>query len=143
MLHQTRVFLFHWLSEMISNNFSVVFLQIKILAGELCLDRAVVLKLLRDPPPSLVMLSASLPDKPAPTILDPVENVDQVETMTQVAKPEDKVKVPVHVMQSNWSARKRLKKVQVETLEQVYRKTKRPTVSINYLHIYSQMIIYA
>lgn len=122
-------------------------MQIKILAGELCLDRAVVLKLLRDPPPSLVMLSASLPDKPAPTILDPVEkpveNVDQVENMTQVAKPEDKVKVPVHVMQSNWSARKRLKKVQVETLEQVYRKTKRPTVSINYLHIYSQMIIYA
>ncbi|EYU32336.1 hypothetical protein ABFS82_05G140200 [Erythranthe guttata] len=106
--------------------------SIKSLAAELCLDRAVVLKLLRDPPPNLVMLSASLPDKPAPTIVDPVEEVVetvQVDTVTtDAAKTEgSKVKVPVHVMQSNWSARKRLKKVQVETLEQVYRRSKRPT----------------
>ncbi|KAL7150881.1 hypothetical protein ABFS83_05G143900 [Erythranthe nasuta] len=107
--------------------------SIKSLAAELCLDRAVVLKLLRDPPPNLVMLSAALPDKPAPTIVDPVdevvETVVQVETETTDAPKTvgSKVKVPVHVMQSNWSARKRLKKVQVETLEQVYRRSKRPT----------------
>lgn len=91
-----------------------------------------VLKLLRDPPPNLVMLSASLPEKPATRILDPVEKVEEAvppETTVDAAKPEVEVKVPVHVMQSNWSARKRLKKAQVETLEQVYRRSKRPTVS--------------
>lgn len=46
-----------------------------------------------------------------------------------VEQPESKVKVPVHVMQSDWSARKRLKKVQVQTLERVYARTKRPSVS--------------
>ncbi|KAL0447337.1 UNVERIFIED_CONTAM: protein OVEREXPRESSOR OF CATIONIC PEROXIDASE 3 [Sesamum latifolium] len=104
--------------------------SIKNLAAELCLDRAVVLKLLRDPPPNLVMMSATLPYKPVSTILDlvekPVETVP-LETKTHSTKPEVEVKVPVHVMQSNWSARKRLKKVQVETLEQVYKRTKRPT----------------
>ncbi|KAL0297167.1 UNVERIFIED_CONTAM: protein OVEREXPRESSOR OF CATIONIC PEROXIDASE 3 [Sesamum radiatum] len=102
--------------------------SIKNLAAELCLDRAVVLKLLRDPPPNLVMMSATLPDKPVSTLLDPVEKpVETVplETKTHSTKPEVQVKVPVHVMQSNWSARKRLKKVQVETLEQVYKRTKR------------------
>ncbi|KAK4422175.1 protein OVEREXPRESSOR OF CATIONIC PEROXIDASE 3 [Sesamum alatum] len=104
--------------------------SIKNLAAELCLDRAVVLKLLRDPPPSLVMMSATLPDKPVSTILDPVEKPVKtvpLETKTHSTKPEVEVKDPVHVMQSNWSARKRLKKVQVETLEQVYKRTKRPT----------------
>ncbi|GFQ04916.1 hypothetical protein PHJA_002635700, partial [Phtheirospermum japonicum] len=104
---------------------------IKNLAADLCLDRAVVLKLLRDPPPNLAMLSATLPDKPAPTILNPVERPMKtvpLETTTHTTEPEVvKEKLPVHVMQSNWSARKRLKKVQVETLEEVYRRTKRPT----------------
>ncbi|KAG8381757.1 hypothetical protein BUALT_Bualt05G0005700 [Buddleja alternifolia] len=100
--------------------------SIKNLAAELCLDRAVVLKLLRDPPPSLVMLSAALPDKPVSPILDPVEELAETvpsETVTH----EVEAKVPVHVMQSNWTARKRIKKVQLETLEQVYKRTKRPT----------------
>ncbi|KAK6118343.1 hypothetical protein DH2020_047914 [Rehmannia glutinosa] len=104
--------------------------SIKNLAADLCLERAVVLKLLRDPPPNLVMLSATLPDKPVSTISNPVEELVETvpsETTTDIAKPEVKEKVPVHVMQSNWSARKRLKKVQVETLEQVYKRTKRPT----------------
>lgn len=106
-------------------------MQIKNLAADLFLDRAVVLKLLRDPPPNLVMLSATLPDKPVSTILEPVEKVETVhlETETQTAKPEVKVKVPVHVMQRDWYAKKRLKKVQVRTLEQIYARTKRPTVS--------------
>lgn len=120
------LFLFH---EFIS----VLFLQIKNLAADLCLDRAVVLNLLRDPPPNLVMLSATLPDKPVKATLKPVEKLEEegapLETTMDTAKPEVEVKEPVHVMQSNWSARKRLKKVQIETLEQVYRKSKRPTVS--------------
>ncbi|KAL6566263.1 hypothetical protein OROGR_001878 [Orobanche gracilis] len=105
--------------------------SIKNLAADLCLDRAVVLKLLRDPPPNLVMLSDTLPDKPTSTNLNLVEKPVETfpsETITPTAKREEvKEKVPVHVMQSSWSARKRLKKVQVETLEQVYRRTKRPT----------------
>lgn len=49
--------------------------------------------------------------------------------ISDVARPEAKVEMPVHVMQSSWSAQKRIKKVQLETLEQVYRRSKRPTVS--------------
>ncbi|KAL1562287.1 Protein OVEREXPRESSOR OF CATIONIC PEROXIDASE 3 [Salvia divinorum] len=104
--------------------------SIKNLAADLCLDRAVVLKLLRDPPPDLVMLSATLPDKPAKTIKDPVEKQEEPVTLvttTDAEKPKVEAKTPVHVMQSNWTARKRLKKVHIETLEEVYRRSKRPT----------------
>ncbi|KAG6420377.1 hypothetical protein SASPL_116903 [Salvia splendens] len=122
---------------------------IKKLAADLCMDRAVVLKLLRDPPPDLVILSATLPDKPtkrtkdpvekqeepvalettAKTIKDPVEKQEEpVETTKDAEKPKVEAKAPVHVMQSNWTARKRLKKVHIETLEEVYRRSKRPTV---------------
>ncbi|KAJ0089548.1 hypothetical protein Patl1_12761 [Pistacia atlantica] len=45
--------------------------SIKNLAAELCLDRAVVLEMLRDPPPSLVMMSAALPDEPTPRVSVP------------------------------------------------------------------------
>ncbi|CAI9775506.1 unnamed protein product [Fraxinus pennsylvanica] len=108
--------------------------SIKNLAAELCLDRAVVLKFLRDPPPNLVMMSAALPDQPVSTILEPAEETDTTVPMGTIpmntahdAKPKTEAKLPVHVMQNNWSAQKRLKKVQLETLEQVYRRTKRPT----------------
>ncbi|CAK9154349.1 unnamed protein product [Ilex paraguariensis] len=106
--------------------------SIKNLAAELCLDRAVVLDLLRDPPPNLLMMSAALPDRPVSTVPEPETKpleIDPVGTATDAAKPETNAKVPVHVMQGNWSAQKRLKKVQVETLERVYQRTKRPTVS--------------
>ncbi|KAF8389079.1 hypothetical protein HHK36_025764 [Tetracentron sinense] len=104
--------------------------SIKNLAAELCLDRAVVLELLREPPPDLLLMSASLPDIVVPTISEPeIKEVEPVpvETILDIAEPDPKVKVPVHVMQSRWSAQKRLKKVQVETLERVYNRTKRPT----------------
>lgn len=104
-------------------------LNIKNLAADLCLDRAVVLEMLRNPPPNLVLLSAALPDEPVPRMLEPESK--PLETvpikMSDAAKPDAKVETPVHVMQSNWSAQKRLKKVQLETLEQVYRRSKRPT----------------
>ncbi|KAL2471920.1 Homeobox domain-containing protein [Abeliophyllum distichum] len=119
--------------------------SIKNLAAELCLDRAVILKLLRDPPPNLVMISAALPDQPVSTILEPAEKTDTtvlVDTIpmdtTHAAKPVIEAKPPVHVMQNNWSAQKRLKKVQLETLEEVYRRTKRPTYGSCsvYFHVY-------
>ncbi|KAM7259937.1 hypothetical protein ACFE04_015678 [Oxalis oulophora] len=108
---------------------------IKNLAGELCLDRAVVLSLLRDPPPSLVMLSATLPDEPEPVakVLVPEIKINLEETIIDVAEEDTtepkktKVKEPVHAMQETWSAKKRLKKVQVETMERVYSRSKRPT----------------
>ncbi|XAR70954.1 hypothetical protein NMG60_11028010 [Bertholletia excelsa] len=103
--------------------------RIKNLAADVCLDRAVVLQLLRDPPPNLLLMSAALPDKP-PAISEaeskPQETVSSG-IVADVAEPQAKVKVPVHVMHSSWSAQKRLKKVQVETLERVYSRTKRPT----------------
>lgn len=46
-----------------------------------------------------------------------------------VARPNAVVKEPIHVQRKRWSVQKRLTKVQLETLEKVYSRTKRPTVS--------------
>lgn len=104
-------------------------LQIKNLAGELGLDRTLVIELLRNPPPKLLFMSDSLPDedpsKPEIKEIEPspvVDNADVTETKPQT-------ELPVHVMCAEWSSQKRLKKVQLETLERVYSRTKRPTVS--------------
>ena len=107
-------------------------MQIKNLAADVCLDRAVVLQLLRNPPASLLLMSAALPDKLISPISEPenkpLETVSS-EIVADVAQPEINLEVPVHDMQSSWPTRKRLKKVQVDTLERVYARTKRPTVS--------------
>jgi hypothetical protein len=116
----------------------------KNLAGELGLDRGLVIELLRNPPPKLLLMSDSLPDEapskpeikemPSPVVDEVV--VDDVD----VTETEPMTDLPIHVMSNEWSAQKRLKKVQLETLERVYRKSKRPTVSniyvktINYIH---------
>ncbi|XP_019153788.1 PREDICTED: protein OVEREXPRESSOR OF CATIONIC PEROXIDASE 3-like [Ipomoea nil] len=104
--------------------------SIKNLAADVCLDRAVVLELLRDPPPHLVLLSAALPDKPISTISEPpsipLETVP-LEEATDTAETKTTVEMPVHVMQRNWAAKKRIKKKQLETLELVYRRSQRPT----------------
>ncbi|CAN1828271.1 Protein OVEREXPRESSOR OF CATIONIC PEROXIDASE 3 [Linum perenne] len=108
-------------------------LQIKNLAGDLCLERGIVLELLRNPSPSLVMMSAGLPDEPEPVLLPvrhlkPIEaEIEETPTEEPAVKDESKVKLPVHVMFQNWNAQKRLKKVHAQTLERVYRRTKRPT----------------
>ncbi|KAJ9546676.1 hypothetical protein OSB04_019219 [Centaurea solstitialis] len=114
--------------------------SIKNLAADLCLDRAIVLELLRDPPPELLMLSATLPDKPNPTVLEPVikpEDVALLASERDALKDKATTKAPVHQMQSSWSAQKRLKKVDVETLERVYRRSKRPTNAMisNIVHV--------
>ncbi|OIT35568.1 PREDICTED: protein OVEREXPRESSOR OF CATIONIC PEROXIDASE 3 [Nicotiana attenuata] len=103
--------------------------NIKNLAAELCLDRAVVLELLRNPPPNLLLLSDALPDEPVPRMIEPESKPQETVSIeiSDVARPVAKVETPVHVMQSSWSAQKRIKKVQLETLEQVYRRSKRPT----------------
>ncbi|KAF6164575.1 hypothetical protein GIB67_025401 [Kingdonia uniflora] len=104
--------------------------NIKSLAAELCLDRAVVLGLLRDPPPNLLLLSAALPDKIIPKTSEPdIKPVEPslLETTVDAVDPELTEQVPVHMMQSRWSTQKRLKKVQIDTLERVYNRSKRPT----------------
>lgn len=119
-------------SEFHSSNSLFNLLQIKNLAADLCLDRALVLQLLRDPPPNLLMMSLTIPDEPATTVVSletkPSEIVHK-ETSIDHAEPEPKAKVPVHTLQRNWHAQKRLKKAHVDTLERVYRRSKRPTVS--------------
>ncbi|KAG2274159.1 hypothetical protein Bca4012_046452 [Brassica carinata] len=110
--------------------------SIKNLAAELCLDRSYVLELLRDPPPKLLMLSATLPDEKPPVAApenssppDPMES-SSAEDAVEV-KPVEKVKEEaVHVMQQRWSAQKRVKKAHIETLEKVYRRSKRPTNAV-------------
>lgn len=106
-------------------------MQIKNLAGELGLDRALVIELLRNPPPKLLLMSDSLPDeapsKPKVKELEPPRSITVDEVDTSEIEPQ--VELPVHVMSAEWSARKRLKKVQLETLERVYLRSKRPTVT--------------
>lgn len=134
-------------------------LQIKNLAAELGLDRAVVLELLREPPLNLLMMSAALPDKPEPAVMIPgAADVSSVpseviadsaesdvssvsfEVIADAEEPEPVVKTPIHTLQDSWSSQKRLKKVQVETLENVYKRTKRPTVSLC-LSIYLDFVL--
>lgn len=78
------------------------------------------------------MMSLSLPDEPAATVVEPEtkprETVHE-EISVDHAEPRSQTKVPVHVMQRRWSAQKRLKRVHVDTMERVYKRTKRPTVS--------------
>lgn len=78
------------------------------------------------------MLSATLPDTPTPLVPETktIQTTDEEEPIEDTTEEAEVMKVPVHVMQQSWTAQKRLKKVQVETLERVYRRTKRPTVSI-------------
>lgn len=103
--------------------------SIKNLAGELGLDRGLVIEMLRNPPPKLLLMSDSLPDEvPSKSQVKEIETpstttVDEVDTSE--IKPQ--LELPVHVMSAEWSARKRLKKVQLETLERVYLRSKRPT----------------
>ncbi|CAL9229933.1 unnamed protein product [Arabidopsis halleri] len=110
--------------------------SIKNLAAEVCLDRAYVLELLRDPPPKLLMLSATLPDEKPPVAApensspDPAP-VESSSAEDVVVEPKEKVKdEAVHVMQQRWSAQKRVKKAHIETLEKVYRRSKRPTNAV-------------
>ena len=113
----------------------LICVQIGNLARELCLDRALVLELLRAPPPNLVMMSAALLDEPSPVMLPvaesnkPVDSVPLEMVAADTVKSEGEKNSPVHVMRHQWSAQKRLQKVQVESLERVYGRTKRPTVS--------------
>ncbi|KAK7410270.1 hypothetical protein VNO78_00927 [Psophocarpus tetragonolobus] len=104
--------------------------SIKNLAADLCLDRALVLQLLRDPPPNLLMMSLSVPDEPTTTVVSLESKSREIvhkETSIDHAESEPKAKVPVHTLQRNWYAQKRLKKAHVDTLERVYRRSKRPT----------------
>ena len=95
-------------------------------------------------------MSAALPDEPAPTVSvsvpepEPEPEPEPMETThsepsVDTAEPRTKEQVPVHVMQHTWSAQKRLKKVQVETLERVYSRTKRPTVSL-YIYFFGFLL---
>ncbi|EPS67182.1 hypothetical protein M569_07595, partial [Genlisea aurea] len=100
---------------------------IKSLAAELCLDRVVILKLLRDPPPNLMMMAATLPDRPISVVSDTAENPTETTPSSLPEPPVKQKDLPVHLMQQDWIARKRLKKIHIQTLERVYRRTKRPT----------------
>ncbi|XP_010419685.1 PREDICTED: protein OVEREXPRESSOR OF CATIONIC PEROXIDASE 3-like [Camelina sativa] len=112
--------------------------SIKNLAAEVCLDRAYVLELLRDPPPKLLMLSATLPDEKPPVAAPENSSPDPTPVESSSAEEEDVVVEPVekvkdeavHVMQQRWSAQKRVKKAHIETLEKVYRRSKRPTNAV-------------
>ncbi|KAF3333540.1 Protein OVEREXPRESSOR OF CATIONIC PEROXIDASE 3 [Carex littledalei] len=109
--------------------------SIKKLSEDVGLDRATVLEYLRNPPPSLLLMSDSLPDEPspqAPTELESSEmgssiSTDAAEVKSKETEPEVKQqpRQKRHPVQQPYQ--KRLKRVQVETLQRVYSRTKRPT----------------
>ncbi|XP_027342598.1 protein OVEREXPRESSOR OF CATIONIC PEROXIDASE 3 isoform X2 [Abrus precatorius] len=104
--------------------------SIKNLAAELCLDRALVLELLRNPPPNLLMLSLSIPDEPPATVTSletKPSDIIHKEISTDHVESGPRAQVPIHTMQRSWTAQKRLKKAHIDTLERVYRRSKRPT----------------
>ncbi|XP_078432372.1 overexpressor of cationic peroxidase 3 [Wolffia australiana] len=104
--------------------------NIKALSAELGLERAVVLECLREPPPDLLLMAATLPDKKAeeetPKPIKEDAHVEPSSAPEEAPEPAAKA-APVHAMKAQWSANKRLKKVQLETLERVYARSKRPT----------------
>ncbi|XP_078177006.1 protein OVEREXPRESSOR OF CATIONIC PEROXIDASE 3-like isoform X2 [Carex rostrata] len=109
--------------------------SIKKLSEDVGLDRATVLEYLRNPPPSLLLMSDSLPDEPSPqTPTEPESSemgssisVDAAEVKSEETEPEVKQqpRQKRHPVQQPYQ--KRLKRMQVETLERVYSRTKRPT----------------
>lgn len=105
--------------------------NIKALSAELGLERAVVLQFLREPPPNLLLVAATLPEKKAADERLP-ELVEEDAAEEVAAPPPDSPagSEPVRVMKARWSASKRMKKVQLETLERVYTRTRRPTNSM-------------
>jgi hypothetical protein len=114
--------------------------QIKNLAGELGLDRSLVIEMLRNPPPRLLFISDSLPDetplKPEVEEIEPSSSAIVDETgASHATEVNPEMELPIHVRNAEWSARKRLKKVQLETLERVYLRSKRPTVTNVYIKI--------
>ncbi|KAK8916686.1 hypothetical protein KSP39_PZI022573 [Platanthera zijinensis] len=103
--------------------------SIKNLSAELGLERAYVLELLREPPPNLLMMCASLPNevaKKSDPVSEPMKSDFDSNIDTPKKEPKDD-EAPVHVMQTRWSMQKRIKKVHLATLERVYARTKRPT----------------
>ncbi|KAJ1691262.1 hypothetical protein LUZ63_015417 [Rhynchospora breviuscula] len=105
--------------------------SIKRLSEEVGLDRATVLELLRNPPPGLLLMSDSLPDEPS---LRPHAEPKNNETDspissdgTEVKSKETELEVKQQVPRQQQPPQKRLKRAQVETLERVYSRTKRPT----------------
>ncbi|XP_006656208.1 protein OVEREXPRESSOR OF CATIONIC PEROXIDASE 3 [Oryza brachyantha] len=101
--------------------------SIKNLAGELGLDRTLVIELLRNPPPKLLLMSDSLPEEdPSKPEIKEIEPSPVVHA-GDVTETKPHAELPIHVKCAEWSAQKRLKKVQLETLERVYSRTKRPT----------------
>lgn len=78
------------------------------------------------------MLSLSIPDEPTPSAIlletTPGETLYK-ETSEDHAESGPKSNLPIHTMQQSWSAKKKLKKAQLDTLNRVYRRSKRPTVS--------------
>lgn len=82
------------------------------------------------------MMSLTIPDEPTTTVVSletkPSEILLQEISIDQT-ESEPKANVPIHTLQRNWDAQKRLKKAHVDTLERVYRRSKRPTVS-NFYH---------
>uniref|UniRef100_A0ACD5WTY1 Uncharacterized protein n=1 Tax=Avena sativa TaxID=4498 RepID=A0ACD5WTY1_AVESA len=106
--------------------------SMKNLAGELGLDRGLVIELLRNPPPKLLLMADSLPDeapsKPEIKEIEPSPVTDEIVVdEVAVTETDPQMDLPIHVMSNEWSAQKRLKKAQLETLERVYHKSKRPT----------------
>lgn len=84
---------------------------------------------------SPVVTAESKPLEASPETMTESEHVEP--SIVNVAKPKNVVKEPIHVVRKRWFMQKRLKKVHLETLQKVYSRTKRPTVSELFLLVCS------
>ncbi|BFI23320.1 protein MpHD9 [Marchantia polymorpha subsp. ruderalis] len=106
-------------------------INVKALAAEVGMDRSDVLAWLKNPPPELLMLGATMgleeDSKDADQVNEESEDAAsrtpaKISTSTNKQIPESQGFAP-----ETWYNQKRLKKEHVATFERVFRRTKRPT----------------
>lgn len=119
--------------------------SVKKLTAELGLDREIVLDLLRNPPPELLLIQP-VKENMGSTQTAIIPDKDNVGSSGADSKPVDptsneasknEAEVPMFVNQMEWNRKKRMKKVQIATLEKVYSRTRRPTDAMvdNIIHL--------
>lgn len=109
--------------------------HVKSLAAELQLDRADVLSFLKDPPPELLLIALEEPAKEEETESGNASSeanseltAKKIEVSTAVVKKIEKSATMYGPR--DWNRKKRFRKEHLETFEQVYTRTRRPTNSM-------------
>lgn len=117
--------------------------QVKALAADLGMDRADVLSFLRNPPPELLLMSASLDEESAErTASSKLAEASGRMKPSKVVTPEKREPELKPATAGgpqgpkSWHSNKRLRKEHIATFERVYRQSQRPSVSFILSKVY-------